>query len=161
MNSPLSKLLFNSFLKFHLQAYLKFKQSLGYTHFSRTSEALDLDRYLLFRAVTSVQQIDEGLIVNWIHSVPKLSPATKNCKLTFARGFFRYLMRIGIAQDNPALRIRYIKQNSYKPYVYTLKEIQKILEATKKIQHKYPHRLLGWTLGTMIFLIYACGLRLS
>lgn len=155
--------LLHSFLASHLRAYMEFRHGLGYTSFatSRISIARDLDHYLIFRDIASVKEIDERLVVSWVHSIPGLSPRTKNNKIRFARGLFRYLLRIGAAQDNPALRIPELKVRPFKPYVYTLKEIHQILEEARNYQCKRPDSLLGWTLETMIFLIYACGLRIS
>lgn len=152
---------FHSFLAPHLKAYLELKQKLGYTSFVKRVRAKDLDYYLLFFGASSLQNITEATLAQWIHSAPKLSPRTKNGKLCFARGFFNYLIRIGLAQDNPALRIPYLKAKSRPPYLYSLQDIHKILKATQYYRKRYPDRPLGWTLETMLFLIYACGLRLS
>ena len=151
----------NSFLAARLQAYMDFKQKLGYTSFQRMSAARELDYYLLFRSLRSAKEIDESFVANWIHSIPTLSARTKNRKLAFIRGFLRYLIRIGEIRENPALRIPNLKERPYKPYIYSLKEIGQILEKTGKYKDKYPHRLLGWTLETIFFLLYACGLRLG
>ena len=159
--SPTSKRIFYSFLGSQLHAYLQFKTAMGYTTFSNTSQAKDLDRYILFRGLQSVRELDEGFWVNWLHSVPGRCAATKNHNLKFARGFFKYLIRVGLAQTNPTLRIPWLKQKPYKPYIYTLKEISQILEGAAWYKQRHPDRLLGWTLETMFFLIYACGLRLG
>jgi len=149
---------FNSFLAAHLKAYLELRQNLGYTSFSNPYPARDFDRYVSFRNIYSVRELDEGLVVNWIYSVPS-APRTKNDKLRFARGFFRYLIRMGLAQDNPALRVHYLKARPYKPFIYTLHEIHQILNEAKKLEDADP--LLGTTLAAMVLLIYACGLRVS
>lgn len=150
---------FNSFLAAHLKAYLELRQHFGYTSFSTNPyPARDFDRYVSFRNIYSVRDLDEGFVVHWIYSVP-CAPRTKNEKLRFARGFFRYLIRMGLAQDNPALRVRYLKARPFKPYIYTLHEIHQILEEAKKLEGADP--LLGATLAAMILLIYACGLRVS
>jgi hypothetical protein len=39
-------------------------------------------------------------VVSWVHSLPHQSPATKNAKLAFARGFLNYLVRVGMLKDN-------------------------------------------------------------
>lgn len=150
-----------SFLAPYLKAYLEFKQRLGYTSFAKTSIAKDIDYYLVFRDITSLQNLDESFIANWIYAVPKLSAGTKNKKLEFARGLFRYLMRLGIAKENPALRIPLLKVRPYQPYAYTLKEIHEILSEARRYRNPQGDDPLGHTLETMLFLIYACGLRLG
>lgn len=151
-----------SFLAPQIEAYLELKTRLGFTSFARTGNGRDFDRYLVFRGIVAAKDIDEGLVANWMHAVPELRANTKNMKLSFARGLCRHLMRLGIIKDNPALRVPYLRHSpSYKPHIYPLKEIGAILEGTAFYRKKYPRLLLGWTLETMFFLIYACGLRLG
>jgi len=145
----------------HLKAYLEFRQALGYTSFSNPHAARDFDGYLLFRSVASVRELNESLVANWMHSIPTQAAATKNAKLRFARGFLNYLVRLGLLPDNPARRIPYLRQKAYKPYIYTLQEIHRILEAARSNQRRYPNRLTGWTMETLVLLFYACGLRLG
>jgi integrase len=152
---------FHSALARLLRDYLEFKQALGYTSFADRHVTRDFDGYLLFRAVTSACQIDEGLLVNWMHSIPTQAAATKNAKLRFARGFLDYLVRLDLIRGNPARSIPYLKQKAYKPYIYTLQEIHRIREAARALQRRYPNRLTGWTMETFVLLLYACGLRLG
>jgi len=151
---------FHSSLAHHLQAYLDFKQRLGYTSFANSPGAKDFDYFLIFRDAT-LKDLDECLVADWMHAIPRHTAATKNGKLRFARGFFSYLIRVGVRQDNPAKRIPYFKQKPYKPHIYTLKEIHQILEEARRNQRRYPKRLTGWTMETLVFLLYACGLRLG
>lgn len=151
---------FNSFLAPQLRAYLEFRSRLGYV--SSRSCALQLDHYLIFRDIAAVEGIDEALVFNWIHVLPRRSPATKNNLLSFARSLLRYLMRLGLARDNPAERIPIFKGGPRrKPYLYSLHEIKWILDEAGKLKVRFPNRLLGSSLETMILLIYACGLRLG
>ncbi len=152
---------FHSFLARHLRAYLDFRSRLGYTSFAGSPAARDFDYYLCFRDAGSLRDLDERLVAQWVHAIPSHAAATKNGKLRFARGFFGYLLRVGMLRDNPASRIPYLKQKAYKPYIYTLKEIHQILEEARKNQRRYPRRLTGWTMETLVLLLYACGLRLG
>ncbi|MFH1723660.1 MAG: tyrosine-type recombinase/integrase [Elusimicrobiota bacterium] len=152
---------FHSPLARHLRAYLDFKQALGYTSFVNSHAAWDLDHFLLFRGVASIRELDEVLVANWMHAIPSNAAATKNGKLRFARGFLSYLVRLDLLKDNPARRIPYLRQKTYQPYIYSLREIDRIMAAARGNQCRYPNRLTGWTMETMVFLLYACGLRLG
>jgi len=124
-------------------------------------EARDLDYYVMFFGINSLKELDEGALHRWIHLVPR-SPSTKNRRIILARGFFRYLIRQGIAQANPAAHIACLKPRPYVPHIYTLKEIQSILEEAAKPPSANPRNpLIGITLRTFLLLTYACGLRLS
>ena len=159
------KTIFHGFLAPQLESYLEFRQKLGYTSFAAPSiihRAKDLDHYVVFRCISSIRQLDEGFLVNWIHAVRSRSPGTKNTLLWFARGFFNYLIRLGLARDNPAQRIRDLKTKPYQPYIFTLKEIQAILEEARLHKRRRTYKcFLGPTMETIIFLVYACGLRIS
>lgn len=150
---------FNSFLAPQFHAYLEFRRSLGYI--STRSRALQFDHYLTFREIVSVEGITEALVSDWINAAGR-APATKNGLLSFARSLLRYLMRVGRARENPAERIPVFQgEPRRKPYLYSLHEIHRILEESCKLKARFPNRLLGWSLETMILLIYACGLRLG
>ena len=153
---------FHSFLAPHLEAYLRFKIALGFTSLAKKSDAGDLDYFVLFFGIGSIEQLDEGALSRWIHADPKRNFKTRNNKISFARGFFQYLVRIDAARTNPAERISYLKTKPYQPHIYPLKEIQSILEESERQQSRAPKNpLLDCTLRTMFLLIYACGLRLS
>jgi len=159
------KTTFHSFLAPRLKSYLEFRQKLGYTSFAESSNlyrAKELDNYVVFHGFNSIRQLDEGFFVNWIHALPHRSPGTKNTLLWFARGFFNYLIRLGLAHDNPAQRIRDLKTKPYQPYIFTLKEIQALMEEARLHKCRWATKcFLGPTMETIIFLLYACGLRIS
>lgn len=149
---------FNSFLAPQLQAYLEFRHRLGYI--STRSYALQFDHYLTFREIISIEGITEALVMDWIHAASGRAPGTKNSLLSFARSLLRHLVRVGLARENPAERIPVFQgEPRRKPYVYSLHEIGRILKEAGKLKALFPKRLLGWSLQTMILLIYACGLR--
>jgi integrase len=161
MNTPASRR-FHSFLAPQLEAYVQFRQNLGYTSFAKPYNALDLDHYVLFYGIDSVEKLNEGAVFHWVHSIPERKAHTKNQRISFARGFFRYLIRVGLAQANPAQNIRRLIPKPPPRHIYTLLEIQQILDEARKLQGRTPKSvLLGSTLETMILLIYACGLRIS
>lgn len=147
---------FHSFLRHHLKSYLDFKLRLHYTNFANPTEARDLDHYVLFHGLSRMDQIDEAFVGSWVHAIPRHAAGTKNRKLSFIKGFFDYLIRSGVARSNPASRIPRLKRRVHKPYIYTLQEIHRIL----KTAESYPG-FLGHTLGTIFFLVYACGLRIG
>lgn len=159
------KTVFHSFLAPQLGAYLEFRRKLGYTSFAGPSvicRAKELDDYILSRGVGSVRQLNEGFLVNWLLAGRRRSPATKNTLLWFVRGFFNYLIRLGLASANPARRIRDLKTKDYQPYIFTLREIQSLMAEARRHKCRFaPKCFLGPTMETLIFLLYACGLRIS
>jgi integrase/recombinase XerD len=155
---------FSSFLKELLPGFMNFKAKLGCTSYLRTgtswTQARDLDYFLSFHNYGSIEQLNEDHLQRWIHCFPKQAANTKNLKIRFARGLFHYLIHLGLAKHNAAQRISYLKEPRPKRYIYTLKEIKDILQATQSLKRQHPNRLLGWTMETMVLLYYGCGLRL-
>lgn len=156
---------FYSFLAPTLKSYLTFRQKLGYTSFAESPtqhRAKELDAYIQQRGIRSLQHINERFLIEWIHAVPHRNPSTRNTLLWFVRGLFNYLIRLGVTHDNPAQRIRDLKTVPFIPTIFTLQEIHRLLETARAHRCKWiPQCFLGPTMETLIFLIYACGLRLS
>lgn len=152
---------FVSFLAPQLSAYLELKTSLGFTSFARHPSADDLDHYLTFFHIGSFKQLTEDLLLRWLDARQGRAAGTKNQLLLFAQGFLDYLIRHGHLRNNPARRIRCFKSLPPKPYIYTLQEIHQILEAARNWPVDPRSPLLNRTLETLLFLLYACGLRLG
>ena len=142
-------------------SFIEFRRAFGYAEATDRFLAKAFDDYLLFFGVGNAREIDENIVAHWMHAIPTNMAATKNAKLRFARVFLRFLIRRELIDANPAMRIPYLRQLPHKPYIYTLHEIERILEAARANQQRSPKRLMGWTMETMVFLIYACGLRIS
>ena len=153
---------YNSFLGPYLKAYLDLRVHIGATSYHRDTRARSLDFYVWCQnRITSLNHITEQVILHWIHSDPTHSHATKNTHLTFARGFFNYLLRQGLVRENPARSLTHLKTTPYKPYIYNLQDIARILTAAKTAYVRDRDGFRGLTFHTLLFLIYACGLRLG
>src|SRR6266851_6686798 len=111
--------------------------------------------------LTSFDQFTEQIVLHWVHSVPTRSNATKNACLSFARGFFNYLFRQGLVRSNPAKDLLDLKVARYKPFIYSLQDIGRILDAAKTSYARDHDGFLGLVMHTFLFLIYACGLRIG
>jgi len=129
-----------SFLAPQLRDYLKLKTSLGFTSFANDYRPADLDGYLTFFQIGSFGQLNEDFLMRWLWALPHRSAATKNHLLAFARSFFDYLLRHGHLSDNPARCIPLLKEIRPRPHIYTLWEIQQILDAARKrpVHHCSP-----------------------
>src|SRR6266567_8663491 len=122
---------FLSFLAPQLRAYLELKTSMGFTTYTDDYRARDFDYYLTFFQIGSFEQLTEDQLLRWFDARTGRSAGTKNQLLHFAQGFFDCLLRHGRLTDNPARRIRPFKGRPAKPYIYTLQEIHRILEAAR------------------------------
>lgn len=84
---------FISFLKSAIASYLELRQSLGYVKNMALFRALqDFDYYLFFHDISKASQMDEALLVHWIHFLgSRHTSRTKNRRRSVIRGLFRYL----------------------------------------------------------------------
>lgn len=147
---------FNGFLGPHLAAYHELKVRLGYTSFRELRFPRDMDQFTTYRYLSSFGQLDERFIWDWIHLHSKRAGKTKNRMLTYARGFFDYLVRQRLITNNPALKVLPVKEKQFRPHIYSLHEIHQILQEASL----WPGAL-GRTFPVFLLLLYACGLRNS
>jgi len=106
---------FHSFLKSAIASYLEFRRSRGHAKNTALLHALeDFDYYLVFYGITEISQLEESLLVPWIHFLgSRRSARARNRRLSAIRGLFGYLMRTGVIQSNPAGNIPYLKGKSF------------------------------------------------
>ena len=142
-----------SILGVNLAAYSRLRVKLGYTSYSKCRLARQFDRYAAASGLRDHHQLNVAFLNRWIHSLPSRCNATKNSQLCFARGFCDYLVRQRILKDNPARRLRTLKQLPYKPYVYSLHDIASILKAART-RPCDPGGFRGLTLYTL----YSCSM---
>ncbi len=161
MSIPKVKLL--SFLAPWMRQYLAFRADLGYSVTARDFYLFrDLDYYVLWKGLSRMEQLDECFVANWVFVMPSHSTGTKNTRLTFLRCFCRYLVRLGLLKDNPAQRVRRLRQRKFRPYIYTVHELASLLKEADKWKQQCPAvSFAPWVMETLVHLIYACGLRIS
>jgi site-specific recombinase XerD len=138
-------------------AYHQFMQRLGYTSYRNLTHARNMDEFTVFRYLNSIEELDERFVTGWVHQLSfRGSASTKNHRISYARGFFEYLIRQNLRRDNPALSIPFLKCRKHRPHIYSLYEIHQILQEAAK-----RPGLLGDTLPMLILLLFACGLRVN
>lgn len=141
-----------------LRDYLEFKVTRGFTSYADGVGyiARDFDCSLRELAIADITQLDERLMLNWIYGQPVVSDHVKNSRIQFLRGFCQYLVRRGLFKNNPARTITLLPVRYKKPYIYSLMEISQLLQEAAK----FPDPV-GCTVKTVLYLFYACGLRMN
>ena len=82
-------------------------------------------------------------------------PSSANRRLTVYRRFYRYLLRGGVRQDDPTLRIQAMKQPGRFPDTLSEAQVEALLAAPD------VETVLGLRDRTMLEVLYATGLRVS
>jgi len=92
----------------------------------------------------------------------KLEPRSINAMIIATRGFFDYLIRIQILEDNPLKDFPLQRENAFVPFIFSPSQTQRMLNAIhRKIRQTPKHFLNDLTVYTAVFLLAQCGMRLS
>ncbi|MDR1194426.1 MAG: site-specific tyrosine recombinase XerD [Peptococcaceae bacterium] len=118
----------------------------------------DLFHYLERKGAAAWNQVDLPLLTGYLHQLRRreISAATLSRKLTALRGFFRYLKRENLIDDDPGLFLDGPRQLSQLPKALTNEEIVRMLDSLTP-----PKSLVEMRDLAMLELLYACGLRVS
>jgi site-specific recombinase XerD len=151
---------FDSFLAPQLNAYLQYRQSLGYSIEVSRDHLLVFDRYL---KQTNAQ---------WNTLAPffllqmraRLDMETRSINRVFSslRVFFRFLLRHDYVRDNPLRDIPPLKENRIIPFVFSPHQTEQLLRAAaKKVGKRECSFLKELAIYLAIVLIARCGMRIS
>ena len=151
---------FESFIASQLDEYILYRRSIGFTNGNLTSQLHAFDRYIRKKEA------------NWDTFTPafflklrkelKGDPRTVNGILSVIRGFFQYLLRKGIYEENPLQDIPPHAENAYIPFIFSLHEIEQMLRSIQKKLRKTPkHFLKDLSIYVATLLLARCGMRIS
>jgi integrase len=152
---------FKSFLAKDLEAYLKYRDELGYTYRRIRWFFHTLDRYLE-KTGARLDQLTPLFFLEFRRAIPG-EPGTANLVFIMLRGFLDYLVRMDRLDHNPLLDIPPLAQNAYIPFVFSPDQIQGLLGSIeKRVRKNEPSGfLVDLAAYTALFLMARCGLRIS
>jgi integrase/recombinase XerD len=115
-----------------------------------------LDRLALESGVRSPEQLTPELLERFL-SANRPSPRYRNARLSRLRGLQRFLESRGVGfHIPPGLSV---PEPLFHPHLYTLNEISQVLRAFRRRGARgQKYRWLA--IETIVFLLYACGMRL-
>lgn len=139
-----------------LKDYLALRRALGYK--------LILDGALLRRFVDFLQQegashVTIALAVRWAQQPPDIQPSQAAHRLTFVRGFARYLSAIDPRTEVPPVGLLPRQFKRLTPYIYSEDEIHRLLAAAQELPSSAGLR--PWTYSTFLGLLVVTGLRVG
>lgn len=132
-----------------------------------TAYSADLRQFLEYftppgEAPAAAGDFDTWKIREWMGDLytHKLAAVTVRRKLSALRMFFRYLVREGTLQINPARLVRMPKAPSRLPAVMTAEQANRLVDGisagAEKFEKPYPARDLA-----LFEFLYGCGVRIS
>lgn len=126
---------------------------------------IDLEEFLEYFSPPETEppaprEFDPLAIREWLGHLyqQKLSPVSIRRKMAAVRSFFKFLLKLGVVDINPAKLVRTPKIPKTLPHVLTAEKTNQLVDgvASEKFEKPLPERDL------LVFeLLYGCGLRVS
>ena len=156
---------FESFLAQKMQEYITYRQSLGYTIKNIGSNLRHLDRYLKqteaggtdFKSVP----LRPLFFLDFRESIKGESSMITQI-MGEVRRFFQFLVRGGMIEENPLQDIPRLRHEAFIPFVFSEKQIERLLKAIRDgLRKEARYFLKDLSVYLAILLQARCGLRIS
>lgn len=142
-----------------LNDYLTMRRSLGYKLQDAGQVLLGFVTYLESRHAPF---ITEELALAWALDSPKAQAARKAMRLSMARGFARYRSLSDPRTEIPAQGLLPVQRKRAKPYLYSIDEVQQLLDAALRMEPQYKSgALLPWVYYCLFGLLCVTGMRVG
>jgi len=154
-----NEILFKSHLSKYMSLFIEEKHSLGYKYESEIYNLRYFDQYCFNNG--NPDSLNQSCIERYLASNPNRSAKTKQNIIGILRQFAFFLIRNGCDAYVFPLEMMPKKQQLYKPYIFTHKEIQVLMDKADHItpNPQFPTRHV--TLSLIYQTLYCCGLRIS
>jgi integrase/recombinase XerD len=151
---------FESFLAPHLNDYLRYREGLGYARRPCYDHLRLFDRYVC-ESGADLGSLDPSFFLH-MRSNLAMEASSVNHVLSVTRGFFRFLVRQGIFENNPLLDIPPLKEEIIVPFIFSPEQTDQLLRAIcKRMQRTKASFLKEFALYMVILLMARCGMRIS
>jgi integrase len=141
-------------LREHLSQYIAARRALGT---QLREPAKTLAKFVQFLRRKKARFITVPLALEWSQQSKNVQRATWARKLSMVRQFARWLSVIEPRHQVPPPRLLNVRHRRSKPYIYSDQEMAGLMAAAAAL--KSPRGIKGLTLGTLIGLLAATGLR--
>ena len=150
---------FKSCVSEQMDAYIHYRSNLGFTDKRLRSMLRPFDRFME-QAGLNIQDLNPIDFLNFKKSLT-LEPRSINAVIIAARGFFDYLIRLQILEDNPLKDFPLQRENAFVPFIFSPSQTKRMLSAIhQKIRQSPEHFFNDLTVYTAVFLLAQCGMRL-
>jgi len=150
---------FESFLAPQLNAYMEYRRGLGFTGTNIHKPLLAFDQYLC-ETNHQEERLEPSFFLELRKDLHK-EPTSINSMFCALRGFFLYLVRQEVYEDNPVEDIPPLPVRAYVPFVFSPEQIEQLLEAACAMIRKTEKNFLRDLAVYVAIVLYArCGLRL-
>ncbi len=154
------KIMFSSNLRELLDGYVKEQRAVGYKYIKGAALLKQLDSYLE-RNHLAEKKLSKEMVLSWTGKNPNETDRTRIGRISIARGFAKYMVRLGYeAYIYPAAAVT-MERYYYVPYIFSEREMRSIFIVSDNypVSDISPNRHL--VLQLIIRMLYGCGLRIS
>jgi integrase len=142
-----------------VQAYLSLRRALGFKLVETGKGLLD---FVTFMEQHRAPCITQALALAWAQQPVNVQPAHWAQRLSFVRGFARYRSASDPRTEIPAQGLLPFQPKRARPYLYSEKEIKRLLDAARKMPHHHGRgALLPRVYYCLFGLLSVSGLRLG
>jgi integrase len=139
--------------------YLSMRRSLGFKLREAGKALLDFATFMEQHRATYITQ---ALALAWAKQPESAQAAHWARRLSFVRGFARYRSSSDPRTQIPPPGLLPFKPKRARPYLYSDKQIERLLRAARGMPHRYRSgALLPWVYYCLFGLLSVSGLRLS
>jgi integrase len=151
---------FKSYLALLLEEYIDYRYNLGYSDKNLRFHLRTFDRHV-FDHDAELSNFTASVFLE-LKKKLKEKPQTFNAILLAMRGFFNYLVRRQIIDENPLIDICSYAENAFIPFVFSPDQIDKLLGTIQSAIRKDPmYFFKDYSVYMAILLLARCGMRIS
>jgi len=152
---------FDSFLADELEAYIHYRNILGFKTTSLRFHLRYLDRYI-YQYSLDIDSINPQSMIEYKKWLTRNLHDINNV-ISSTRVFFEFLIRQDIISENPLKNIPADKKNAFIPFIFSQKQVNELLVSiAKRIRKDKSNRFFNdLTIYMVISLLARCGMRIS
>lgn len=152
--------IFESALADLMKGFVQEKRSVGYK-FQKGAATLKRFDTVIAQKGLAERKLPKELVILWTEKTPNETKANRCNRISLARGFAEYMVRLGYeAYIYPAAAVT-IDRYSYTPYIFSENEMKTILSVCDKYPVSNCSQNRHIILPLLFRMLYGCGLRIS
>lgn len=143
-----------------MNGFVQEKKSVGYKFQKGAATLKRFDTLITQKGLTE-RKLPKELVILWTEKTPNETKANRCTRISIARGFAEYMVRLGYeAFIYPAAAVT-IDRYSYTPYIFSEDEMKAIFHVCDQypVSEFSPNRHI--VLPLLFRILYGCGLRIS
>lgn len=152
--------IFESILGDLMRGFVEEKKAVGYS-FQKGASILKRFDSLIIQKGLNEKRLPKELVMLWTEKTPNETEATRCGRISIARGFAEYMVRLGHEAYVYPIAAVTIDRYSYTPYIFSEDQIKAIFYVCDHyaISNYSPNRHL--IIPLLFRILYCCGLRIS